>query len=227
MQYKANSAVAITAIIIVFLPIVQSVPFDQKSNNVNQTIENITQNYVDTNISNVDFTEGKGTHSDFSAQQFGPDTVYDVLSEESSSIMNTIVLYVNSYNQFSSDWTRVGGSPYLDVVDYNLNYIHAKKNNYEIGNFGFEDSEILEGLIQSVTLEIYAKQTQINNHLEVNIWDGESWTNSITIHDPQPQWSWIYSNLTSELDSWNKIDQLEISLKTTTWCIRIFISFEN
>jgi len=38
--------------------------------------------YVDYDTSNVDASGNKGTHSNFTAQQYGPDSVYDTLTEE-------------------------------------------------------------------------------------------------------------------------------------------------
>ena len=40
--------------------------------------------YVDNNTSNVDASPDKGTHSNFTAQQYGPDTIYDTLTEENT-----------------------------------------------------------------------------------------------------------------------------------------------
>jgi len=39
------------------------------------------KDYVDNNTSNVDSSADKGTHSNFTAQKAGPDSIYDVLSE--------------------------------------------------------------------------------------------------------------------------------------------------
>jgi len=43
------------------------------------------QNYVDNNTSDVDLSADKGTHSNFLAQQAGPDSIYDTLTEENTS----------------------------------------------------------------------------------------------------------------------------------------------
>ncbi|MDH5691347.1 MAG: DUF2341 domain-containing protein, partial [Candidatus Bathyarchaeota archaeon] len=42
------------------------------------------QDYVDNNASDVDSFAGKGTHGNFSAQQYGPDSIYDALTEENA-----------------------------------------------------------------------------------------------------------------------------------------------
>jgi len=48
-----------------------------------------TSDFVDNNTSDVDSSGDKGTHSNFSAQQAGPDSVFDVLTEQNT---NSIVL---------------------------------------------------------------------------------------------------------------------------------------
>ncbi|PIX25472.1 MAG: hypothetical protein COZ69_03075 [Deltaproteobacteria bacterium CG_4_8_14_3_um_filter_45_9] len=40
--------------------------------------------YVDNNISDADNSTDKGTHSDFTAQQYGPDSINDTLTEENT-----------------------------------------------------------------------------------------------------------------------------------------------
>jgi hypothetical protein len=40
--------------------------------------------YVDNSVSNVDSSTGKGTHSNFTAQQYGPDSIYDRITEENT-----------------------------------------------------------------------------------------------------------------------------------------------
>ncbi len=46
--------------------------------------------YVDNNISNVGASPDKGTHSNFNAQQYGPDSIYDTLTEENTGSANGI-----------------------------------------------------------------------------------------------------------------------------------------
>ncbi len=41
-----------------------------------------TYDFVDNSMSNVDSSPDKGTHSNFTAQQYGPDLINDTLAEE-------------------------------------------------------------------------------------------------------------------------------------------------
>jgi len=44
--------------------------------------------YVSNNDSDVDSSVDKGTHSNFTAQQYGPDSIYDTLTEENTYIVD-------------------------------------------------------------------------------------------------------------------------------------------
>ena len=44
-----------------------------------------TSDFVDNDASNVDSSVNKGTHSNFTAQQFGPDSIYDTLTEQNTA----------------------------------------------------------------------------------------------------------------------------------------------
>jgi len=74
------------------------------------------QNYVDNNTSDVDFSADKGTHSNFPAQQAGPDSICDTLTEENTS--NSTLLddgfeaadWDANWDDISHDW-REDNSP--------------------------------------------------------------------------------------------------------------------
>jgi len=44
-----------------------------------------TSDFVDNDTSDVDSSPNKGTHSNFTAQQYGPDSIYDTLTEENTA----------------------------------------------------------------------------------------------------------------------------------------------
>ena len=60
--------------------------------------ETDTSDFVDNNTSDVDSSADKGTHSNFSAQQTGPNSVYDTLTEgNSGSLANTTMIDGESF----------------------------------------------------------------------------------------------------------------------------------
>jgi len=60
------------------------------------------QDFVDNNLSNLDSSPNKGTHSNFTAQQYGPDSIYDTLTEENSGISSNSTLLDDGFEDF--DW---------------------------------------------------------------------------------------------------------------------------
>jgi hypothetical protein len=73
--------------------------------------------FVDNNTSNMDFSANKGTHSNFSAQQAGPDSVYDTLTEENTGGTGNWGITSSSFTGTSvhSEYRYMGGiSPNID-----------------------------------------------------------------------------------------------------------------
>ena len=60
--------------------------YHQQTQSISQTIKNVPYWYVDNNTSDVDSDTDRGTHSNFTAQQSGPDAIYDSLTEEQSLV---------------------------------------------------------------------------------------------------------------------------------------------
>lgn len=68
--------------------------------------ETDTTDFVDDNTSNVDSSADKGTHSSFSAQKTGPDSIYDTMIEENTaSASNTTLIDSES---FEGTWPPPG-----------------------------------------------------------------------------------------------------------------------
>jgi len=173
---------------------------------------NDKEDYVDNNTSDVDNSTDKGTHSSFTAQQSGPDSVNDALTEGNTGSTDTLLLYVNADDGTRTDWTRVGTSPYLDAIDYNVNYTHALGMNLEVGDFGFADSGKSTEQISTVEVQLYVRHSSAKQ-LYVFVWDGSSWTslNKIAI---SASWGWVNWTAITVLDTWTKIDAAKIYLRT-------------
>jgi hypothetical protein len=171
--------------------------------------------YVDNNNSDVDLSADKGTHSNFTAQKYGPDLINDTLTEENTfSSSDSMWLYVNADDESKAYWTRVGTNPYLDAIDYNTNYIHSSLKDQLEGDFGFTDSGKSTETINSVTVQIYVQQS-LSKDLRVFVWDSSSWTD-LGMQTLTTSWRWENYTATAVLDTWAKIDGAEIYLETTT-----------
>jgi hypothetical protein len=172
------------------------------------------EDYVDNNASDVDGSSGKGIHSDFSAQRYGPDLINDILTEEITAFSsNSTWLYVNADDETRTGWTRNGTNPYLDAIDYSTNYVWVSGNNLQIGDFGFADSGKSTEIIDSVTVQLYAKQSGTSNNLEVFVWDGFGWA-SLGVRTTPMSWGWMSWTATMVLDTWSKVDGAKMYIQS-------------
>jgi hypothetical protein len=58
--------------------------YQGQSHFTTQSIKNVEHQYVDNNTSDVDSSSDKGTNLNFTAQQYGPDSVFDTLTEQNT-----------------------------------------------------------------------------------------------------------------------------------------------
>jgi len=88
---------------------------------------NNTEDYVDNNTSNVDSSAGKGTHSNFTAQKYDPDSVYDTITEQNTSVTIRNWGITSSSFTTTSTYTNyryMGGmSPSLDNMTVTKLYV--------------------------------------------------------------------------------------------------------
>jgi len=73
-----------------------------------------TSDFVDNNISDVDSSADKGTHSNFSAQRAGPDSTYDTLTEGNTGSASNMTL-INA-ESFEGTWPPMG---WTETNDWN------------------------------------------------------------------------------------------------------------
>jgi len=169
--------------------------------------------YVDNNASDVDNSTDVGTHSNFTAQQYGPDLVNDTLTEENIETNNTLWLYVNADDETRTGWTRVGTNPYLNATDYPTNFVNVTGMNLQVGDFNFTDSGKSTETINSVEVQLYAQQSLASKNIEIFVWDGSSWT-SLGIQAISTSWDWHNFTATTELDTWTKIDGAKMYIQS-------------
>ena len=120
-----------------------------------------------------------------------------------------MVLYVDGDNGSRNGWTRVGGSPYPDILDYASNYLSAKGKNKEVGDFGFADSGKSSESIVNASVQVYAVNSRSGDNIELYLWDGGAWT-SLGAREAPPAWGWVTWNATAQLNNWEKIDDAEV-----------------
>lgn len=124
-------------------------------------------------------------------------------------VRGSMWLYVNTDDMTRTGWKRFGTYPYLDAIDYDVNYLSVKATNKEAGNFGFADSGKSVETIENVTVQLYAKQSNAGDNLEVFVWNGSIWA-SLGLREVSTSWNWVNWTATTQLNSWAKIDGAEI-----------------
>lgn len=115
--------------------------------------------------------------------------------------MATIQLWINEIIS-SVGWTRQGSVPYLDAQDQPTNYIYSTSRNTNSDVFGFTNT-LLSGTINSVLLYVYAYGVNSSN-FSTYLSD-----NNVGL-GPPTSWGWVYVDVSSILDTWEKINSASI-----------------
>ena len=175
--------------------------------------------YVDNNGSNVDESADKGTHSNFTAQQAGPDSINDTLTEENTGETGVGTEYPIQNMNFTSDtsswdfilisgtdfaggWDNTGqsgGSAYIDVTTRN-----------EAGEAYWNQSF-------TATVNSSLQSVDLNHRWKVEVWNvvdsgalkvilvhpnGTSWDVWTQTLSGTTAWSsLVYTNITSYVDA--------------------------
>jgi hypothetical protein len=126
-----------------------------------------------------------------------------------SSTSGSIWLYVDSDDETRTDWKRFGTNPYLDAIDYDINYLSVKATNKEAGNFDFTDSGKSTETIDNVTVQLYVTQSRAGDSLEVLVWNGSLWA-SLGLKEIPTSWNWVNWTASTQLNSWARIDGAKI-----------------
>jgi len=93
--------------------------------------------FVDNDSSNVDSSSDKGLQSNFTAQRYGPDSVYDTLSEQSTDSSSNSTLLDDGFEDFIWDdnWNALPSNWREDNYPVNGGFASAWAANYYEGYF--------------------------------------------------------------------------------------------
>ncbi|MHA2461613.1 MAG: hypothetical protein ACXAEJ_10260, partial [Candidatus Thorarchaeota archaeon] len=89
-KYRRKSVLLVLSFVLLFMVSstvstnIEQIPFDSETYtplNRYMTSALGTEDYVDSNLSDIDSSPDIGTHSSFNSQQAGPDSTYDTLTE--------------------------------------------------------------------------------------------------------------------------------------------------
>ena len=128
----------------------------------------------------------------------------------------TETLYVNSYSGVRQEWTtRNPPSPYL--ANETTGYIHeASAASMEEGDFGFTNSGVGTGTINSVYLYFECQSDEGDEGFDVYLDTGSGFSNAGNVTATSVgTYAWETLNVSTALDSWAKIDAVTMYLDTT------------
>jgi hypothetical protein len=148
-------------------------------------------NYVDSNLSNKDLSADKGTHSAFAAQKYGPDSIYDTLTEVSGG--SGVVTLINS-ESFEGSWPPSGWSG-------TSNWAKESDQHYGLGSYsadfdgdgsGYLTSPIMDcSDTAAINVDFWWYDYGLDNDdFELEYYDGNSWVNYRDFHNVAYQNGW-------------------------------------
>jgi len=162
---------------------------------------------VDNDTSDVDFNSDIGTSSNFTAQKYGPDSVFDTLTEENVQTL-TEILYVDAFSATVTEWSTFGASPYLDNNVSNYVYENTDKDEIEWFNFTAPSG----GTVDSVYLyvEAYESIQDATEYIKVYF---EGVNPSVADVDPSGMsYSWYSYDVSTWLTTLDDITQCRMQL---------------
>jgi hypothetical protein len=181
------------------------------------------KNYVDNNTSDVDLVSDHGTHSDFTAQQYSPDLIYDSLTEQDAGASG-LIIRPNGVGK-ESDWYPVGSTSNWECVDdstadEDTTFVNitakSKKDFYSLQNHTTEN-----GTISNVRLQVRAKGNpgaELDLGLVTDLVECQGQTYTLTTSYANYYDDWAVNPATLADWTWSDIDSLEagfISSKST------------
>lgn len=144
----------------------------------------------------------------------GTSTIYiNNTSAKATVESGNLHLYVNADDGTKTAWTRVGTNPYVDAIDYNTSFLNASGNNLAVGDFDFDDSGKSTETLNSVSVQIYVRQSETDRTLKIFVWNGTDWLSGTPLAVPT-SWGWINWTVTTILDTWTKIDGARMYFRT-------------
>ncbi len=178
---------------------------------------NETQDYVDL-LSDIDSSADIGTHSNFTAQQYGPDSICDTIREQDTG---TLIIRPNAAGT-KADWNPVGSTNNWECVDEvtpdeDTTFVNTtskvKKDFYNL-----QDHTTETGAISNVRLYVRAKGNagaEILPTLKIGgvEYPGQTHTLTTSYADYYHDWA---TNPAGGSWTWSTIDAMEAGFRSST-----------
>jgi len=167
------------------------------------------EDYVDNNDYDEDGSADKGTHSNFTAQQYGPDLINDTLTEENTGGQGSEWRDCNDWDSTYDAWSEAGDPPYLDAQDYSANYIMDVSGNAKEGWFYFANTTFTGTL--SVNISIYCNNDDGPDNDYANVYVDYTGSGAGTdVGDIANHTNWQYDNISLGLHTVSEVNNLRV-----------------
>jgi hypothetical protein len=148
----------------------------------------------------------------------GISTIYTNNTSAKVSVQetNALELWVDGFTADEVDWEEAGASPYLDTIDYAINYVWTTPltdNQYE-SRFNFTDSNNL-GTITDVKICLYAMcEAGGDDEIEVYLYNSTGGPYSISQFPPTAgTWAWHNYSCLSTLPTWTEVNNGQLRFR--------------
>jgi len=169
--------------------------------------------FVDSNDTDVDLSGSIGTHSNFTAQKYGPDLINDTLTEEDTGGGGTFTLelWVDGFDNSSVEWDEIGLSPYLSSINYPTDYITTDTDAKD-ERFSFANTSAT-GTINDVMICVYARQDPGDDgNIEVWIYNSTTMEKEAVLAPSDSAWTWNNFSCLTTLPTWTGINSATLRI---------------
>jgi len=198
MNSVIKSLTVLTVLTLVFVTLVYSIYFSSIQISVKPLAfaqgTNI-EDYVD-QTSNVDGQADKGTHSNFTAEQYGPDSIYDTLTEANTGVPDVYYLSSTSLTGFGTDYRALTTTS--GTADTTTSIKHAKNTGYFYFD-PFTSSSTATGTPSATALKGYGWRS---NGVYGKVIPAGTWEFNLTLQESSATGTgyiaiWVYSCTTT------------------------------
>lgn len=123
---------------------------------------------------------------------------------------DTEVLLVDTYSESSTEWIKMGTTPYVDDIDYPTNYVYSSAHGQTVGNFEFESTDKMRTLA-GATIAIRCRKEEGAGDIDVYIDPGTGFVLAGTI-TPDEDWAIKELDVSAVLDTKEKINVAKVYL---------------
>ncbi len=146
------------------------------------------KDFVDNNSSDVDSSSNLGAHSNFTAMQYGPDSIYDNITEvNNAGMVNTTLIDAESFEgawppSDPSDWTETGRwNKESDFVPsgggtYSADIEHSGGYYSESGDLITADLDCSDAAAIYVSF-YFREAVSADTEFQLYFWNGATWVN--------------------------------------------------